>query len=179
MPIDKEPDTAIHLELGPEALGDLLRARPARVDAVVSIPSQPQAAKPPLRTPVFTARVALACVMAALLTFAGTAVRRSVVKSHPTQQTASRASRDFADVAHSQTGVNAPSPVRFTNPFDRSEVFEFPPGTSHDAAHALVADLLLKRARDRHIAYAHRPRTRGRRATARVAALSRSSSRLR
>jgi hypothetical protein len=40
-------------------------------------------------------------------------------------------------------------PVRFANPFDRGEVFEFPPGTSEAEARDAVADLLLKRARER------------------------------
>ena len=41
------------------------------------------------------------------------------------------------------------SPVQFNNPFDASEVFEFPPGTSDDKARESVAALLLERARDR------------------------------
>jgi hypothetical protein len=41
-------------------------------------------------------------------------------------------------------------PVRFRNPFDASEVFEFPPGTSDDSARESVAATLLQRARDRH-----------------------------
>lgn len=41
-------------------------------------------------------------------------------------------------------------PVRFRNPFDASEVFEFPPGTSDDSARESVAAMLLQRARDRH-----------------------------
>jgi hypothetical protein len=41
------------------------------------------------------------------------------------------------------------SPVRFGNPFDTSETFEFPPGTSVDQARQLVAAMLLQRARDR------------------------------
>ena len=40
-------------------------------------------------------------------------------------------------------------PVRFTNPFDTTEVFEFPPGTSDAEARQAAADLLLQRARDR------------------------------
>ena len=40
-------------------------------------------------------------------------------------------------------------PVQFKNPFDRREVFEFPPGTTHAAARDAVADILLQRARDR------------------------------
>jgi hypothetical protein len=41
------------------------------------------------------------------------------------------------------------TPVRFKNPFDRSEVFEFPPGTSEADARQAVADILLQRAHDR------------------------------
>jgi hypothetical protein len=40
-------------------------------------------------------------------------------------------------------------PVRFRNPFDASEVFEFPAGTSDDSARESVAAMLLQRARDR------------------------------
>jgi hypothetical protein len=43
----------------------------------------------------------------------------------------------------------APEPLRYPNPFDASEVFEFPPGTSEVEARDAVADLLLQRARDR------------------------------
>lgn len=41
------------------------------------------------------------------------------------------------------------TPVRMANPFDSSEVFEFPPGTSTAEARESVASLLLQRARDR------------------------------
>ncbi len=45
--------------------------------------------------------------------------------------------------------VSDRSPVRFANPFDESEVFEFPPGTSRAEARDKVADLLMRRARER------------------------------
>jgi hypothetical protein len=41
------------------------------------------------------------------------------------------------------------TPVRFVNPFDRKEVFEFPPGTSTADAREAVAELLSQRARER------------------------------
>jgi hypothetical protein len=41
------------------------------------------------------------------------------------------------------------APVRVKNPFDDSEVFEFPPGTSDVEARDAVADVLLKRALER------------------------------
>ncbi|MBV9914613.1 MAG: hypothetical protein JOZ93_18695 [Sinobacteraceae bacterium] len=43
-------------------------------------------------------------------------------------------------------------PVRYRNPFDRSEVFEFPAGTSVPDAQQAVADILLQRAQERRAA---------------------------
>ena len=40
-------------------------------------------------------------------------------------------------------------PVLVRNPFDQSEVFEFPAGTSKTAARDAVAEMLLQRARER------------------------------
>lgn len=40
-------------------------------------------------------------------------------------------------------------PVRIKNPFDKSEIFEFPPGTTLKEARHSVADVLMQRARDR------------------------------
>jgi hypothetical protein len=45
--------------------------------------------------------------------------------------------------------ASAPLPVRFINPFDATEVFEFPPGTSEADARDRVAELLIERAQDR------------------------------
>ena len=39
--------------------------------------------------------------------------------------------------------------VKFENPFDRTEVFEFPAGTRPEEARAKVADILLQRAQER------------------------------
>ena len=60
-------------------------------------------------------------------------------------------------VAHrtSTVTITAPS-ARFSNPFDASEVFEFPPGTSDEQARQSVAAILLQRARDRQVAAAVR-----------------------
>ena len=43
----------------------------------------------------------------------------------------------------------APVQVQVANPFDKSEVFEFPSGTSETDAHVAIAKLLTQRARDR------------------------------
>lgn len=50
-------------------------------------------------------------------------------------------------------------PVRFKNPFDAQEVFEFPPGTSDAEARDAVAKLLLQRALDRRRPSAKAPRS--------------------
>ncbi|HEY6925841.1 MAG TPA: hypothetical protein VI653_20340 [Steroidobacteraceae bacterium] len=64
--------------------------------------------------------------------------------------------------------VTAAQPLRFKNPFDKSEVFEFPAGTTLEEARASVADLLRQRALDRHIRPGNRAVSRG--ATARRSA---------
>jgi hypothetical protein len=50
-----------------------------------------------------------------------------------------------------QSAESLDSPVRFSNPFDASEVFEFPAGTSDEQARQSVAALLLARAREREV----------------------------
>ncbi len=47
-------------------------------------------------------------------------------------------------------------PVRFANPFDRHEIFEFPAGTSSVEARDKVAELLMERARGRRSHEPHR-----------------------
>jgi hypothetical protein len=49
--------------------------------------------------------------------------------------------------------VQDSKPVRVRNPFDKSEVFEFPSGTSEQEAHDAVADVLLQRAIERQAEY--------------------------
>jgi hypothetical protein len=53
------------------------------------------------------------------------------------------------------------APVQFVNPFDGTEVFEFPPGTSESGAREAVAELLLKRAHERMATVAEMERGRG------------------
>jgi hypothetical protein len=53
------------------------------------------------------------------------------------------------DVPEPPAPEPAAVPVRYANPFDPSEVFEFPPGTSRAAAREAVAEMLLQRAAER------------------------------
>jgi hypothetical protein len=50
--------------------------------------------------------------------------------------------------------------VKYPNPFDPTEIFEFPPGTNRTDARQAVADLLLQRARERQALPASNPRRR-------------------
>lgn len=43
----------------------------------------------------------------------------------------------------------APKPTLYRNPFDKSEVFELPPGLTQAEAKEMVAQILLERARER------------------------------
>lgn len=72
--------------------------------------------------------------------------------------------------AHTEAPLAPPAgePVQFKNPFDRSEVFEFPPGTSPAQARQAVAELLMERARDRHAQLVDRKHGTVRKATAPV-----------
>ena len=51
--------------------------------------------------------------------------------------------------------------MRIKNPFDRTEAFEFPPGTSKAEAREAMAKLLMERAHDRLPLLAEAPRRRG------------------
>jgi hypothetical protein len=45
--------------------------------------------------------------------------------------------------------------VQVANPFDTTEVFQFPAGTNETDAHLAVANILLQRARDRENLWSH------------------------
>jgi len=70
--------------------------------------------------------------------------------------------RERCPDSRSKPPVVEGSPVTFRNPFDRTEVFTFPPGTTVAQARAQVADLLFKRAQGRlsHNLASQRPQAR-------------------
>ena len=96
------------------------------------------------RAPVIRAGAVLAVAFASILS--GRMVYRAAWRSEPSPAEhallQARLSEPEAPQQHS-------SPVRFKNPFDPSEVFDFPPGTSNAKAREAVANLLIERARDR------------------------------
>jgi hypothetical protein len=74
----------------------------------------------------------------------------------------SDAPRAATSYAHSQQDLASmqsatlDEPLRVANPFDASEVFEFPAGTSEADAREAVAGFLIERANRRGVAEAHR-----------------------
>lgn len=52
--------------------------------------------------------------------------------------------------------VSVGEPLRVANPFDSSEIFEFPAGTSEADAHEAVAGFLIERATRRGVVGDHR-----------------------
>jgi hypothetical protein len=101
------------------------------------------------------AGVAAGLVIVVAIASLSTARLTTVPKSSPPPQTPKLVA-DAAPAAApatpepSQPAVAAAQPLRFKNPFDKSEVFEFPAGTTLEEARASVADVLRQRAQDRH-----------------------------
>ncbi len=160
---DPDEDT-IELELGPQQLQSLSHAageeHPDRLP--VEAPDMPPGAKPTesaLRGRSASRKLRFRCpkmpfeaaamVTVTTLTLASAAYR---IVTAPTERRADAS-------AYVLTSAQTPSvasddsdkdvPVRFRNPFDPAEVFEFPPGTSVTAARESVANLLLQRGRAR------------------------------
>ncbi|MDB6090470.1 MAG: hypothetical protein JWN85_3254 [Gammaproteobacteria bacterium] len=94
------------------------------------------------------ARIAGLLSIAAAVIALGSAAHRAVDRNPPAPAIAIKASGSAAPAAPLLTESDS-QPVRFKNPFDRSEVFEFPPGTSDAEARQEVANLLLQRAHER------------------------------
>lgn len=97
-----------------------------------------------------TAAAGVVAVAAGLVGFLGLDVFRTPAPPPP----AAPAFAELTPLSLSVARIPEPPPpqgavVTFRNPFDRSEVFEFPPGTSRSDARAAVAQILLERARDR------------------------------
>jgi hypothetical protein len=103
------------------------------------------AAAPVLRRPRWSSLVAAAAIagISSGVTYLATSQAEQV---RPVQH-------HLAEATPAAMPVAAPPlepPVRFINPFDATEVFEFPPGTTQSDARQAVADFLLQRARDRY-----------------------------
>ncbi len=156
---DPDEDT-IELVLSPQAMGSLARA--ASETQPESLPVDP-VDRPPCASPPYVARCPAPTKVdprfhrprmpfetATVLVV--TALALASVAYRKANAPAPKAAESFAlasTKAQTTTFESEGEPVRFQNPFDPSEVFEFPPGTSEAAARQAVADLLLARGRER------------------------------
>ena len=142
----------LELELGPQEMVALTRAGARRQGAISSIdpPALPSPIKSPVARDLNRVSVQIAVALALALAELGGVWELSSVSDGPVATSAAAAEVNVPAAKPSSPLAPAERlPVRFTNPFDASEVFEFPPGTSKTEAHDAVADLLLQRARDR------------------------------
>ena len=142
----------LELELGPQEMVALTRAGVRRQGATSSIdpPALPSPIKSPVARDLNRVSVQIAVALALALAELGGVWELSSVSDGPVVTGAATAEVNVPAAKPSSPLAPAERPrVRFTNPFDASEVFEFPPGTSKTEAHDAVADLLLQRARDR------------------------------
>ena len=122
--------TTIEVMLNSQQLGALTNSR--KVDA-------PQHRK---------LHIVIGIAIAAVLVVLG-GVAHLAAKQTPAPQTVVQKSAPPPPPAPIEPPAPAGEPVRLKNPFDRSEVFEFPPGTTHAEARDAVAKLLLERAQGR------------------------------
>jgi hypothetical protein len=102
-------------------------------------------------SPRFSSRLAYGVAAAGVVAVAGAliALRATHVDAPmPAVAMAGTPSPVVAALSPTPEAVAAP-PVKFANPFDRKEVFEFPAGTSRAEARQRVAELLIKRAQER------------------------------
>ncbi len=143
-------EAVLEIELGAEDLRKLSQARPGRQPATV--PALAAEVPPPKRQGLSRIQIGVgaASLVAVLIGFAVDRSPGTPQSAHP----APLAPPPVAMVAAAPaTAVADAVPVIFRNPFDRSEVFEFPAGTSQAEARARVADLLLERAQERRAQY--------------------------
>jgi hypothetical protein len=170
---DADPDDdTLEMMLTPEDMRLLAQAAEEQQRAAgvgESMPHSPTASTLPsmpsqitsMQSSASLARGALAGIAGALLIVVAiaslsTARPTTGAKPSPPHQTPRLVAAATQTPTPAPTGSPSPAvpeaqPLRFKNPFDRSEIFEFPPGTTLEEARASVADLLKQRAQDRHI----------------------------
>jgi len=149
---DSECEDTIELELNAERMLALSRAD----SAIRSNPLQVLSAEKSLSNapkdqrgawPAVILPIVVASLMSGAVAYLATIPAQSV-------QVAANTTAGVKTALPAAPETSAPpsvdyTPVRFVNPFDATEVFQFPSGTSETQARQAVAELLLQRAGDR------------------------------
>jgi hypothetical protein len=144
-------DATIELELTSEQLLDLSQAAERAEPFTPAVPSPQSLIKV---SPASRLRrwhpTPIAKVAAAVATYAAFAWWSASQFSQPPQPPAMAVARATGLIARPTLIASSQKPaVRAINPFDATEVFEFPAGTTHAESRAKVAQILLQRARER------------------------------
>jgi hypothetical protein len=141
---------AAEIELSPEDVMNMCRPR----DAVSAAPVRTTSLVPArvedaherrARRKVWRQPIALACAGAVSFLAIGAAYRGGTTQRQPATTLPSPMSQPQV----AEPALEQREPVRIQNPFDKSEVFEFPPGTSEQTARDTVANTLFQRASGR------------------------------
>ena len=95
--------------------------------------------------PAIAIQIAVATIFSGVIAY---------VATNPEQIVQAQTAVSHVDAPTTATPPPPPVPeepvqVQVTNPFDKTELFQFPAGTSETDAHLSVAKLLVQRARDR------------------------------
>jgi len=156
----------LELELGPDEMMALVRAAALRQEgatsSVAASPRTPASVALPSRAVNrISGQIAIAVTLA--VADVSGVWNLSSVPNGPVPTTAAQIAQVHIGEAKASPLVSPAErlPVTFANPFDASEIFEFPAGTTQTEAHDAVADLLLQRARERRALIAgatHAPR---------------------
>jgi hypothetical protein len=95
-------------------------------------------------------RMLIGAAIAAVLVVLGSAAHLAAKqKPAPVAAVAQTPARDLPLPLAAEPPAPAAQPVMYKNPFDRTEVFEFPAGTTQAEAREAVATLLMERAQGR------------------------------
>ena len=160
-PVAKGPEIVITVDIGPVVIRPASPASsPINARAPIVIEHAPVKLKPlkPAAVPVpprprrfdSQLRGALIAGVVAIAAFLSTIAYVAVTKARPVEMPVLIAVPQLPRETAPQTApVVEAVPVRFANPFDKAEVFEFPPGTTQTEAHDAVAAMLLQRGQDR------------------------------
>jgi hypothetical protein len=141
------------LELSADEVKNLLRPRPTLVERAVArrgeVSPRPRAAPSRANTWQLGAVVCAAAVAAIVGVVYLYKYSESRPPVAPAAATIPAAKPVIPPVPAVKKAVPAGPVVRVANPFDKREVFEFPPGTSQEEARDAVAKLLMDRATER------------------------------
>src|SRR5690349_18322153 len=149
---------AVETEISAEELRGLAPMPASDPSAPVEMPDDDDEDDTPARSKLVRSPLVVLCGIAVAGTIAAAALRDSDKQPVPPPPAPVVQQAPVAPPPVQVADVAPPEPeVVLVNPFDKTEKFTFPPGTSKAEAREQMADLLLKRAVDRK---AHLPKSR-------------------